>query len=389
MMWMQLPGQKKKPERISWAPEFVATRASSRTLSLQNRSETLRRLEESEKRRLHTIALMEKAAAKKDSTRVKKREMTQEERLAEAKITERRNRKSLCSWEETERAKIEEQRQRLLALQNRKLAGPVITYWSGRAEWNADGKLLKVGKKMVEVIEDDKKIMKKGRIRCKDREIADNKHNIPPPTESASGSASMSGSVSGPASEPVSGLTLGSTLLAVSIPEADSRHNTAFVKPPPLPSPIPVLDQNNKAPMPNGVSNSADPSLQTSPQQDQSATAAKSPISALPPKPIDPSARNIIILENFEPHTVRDRASLVKTLWGDQHRRIPTTKPYCSVTHQPAKFRDPATGMPFASLHAYRELRRLLRGEIQWSYLLDAYVGEANMTPAMGVPEGF
>jgi vacuolar protein sorting-associated protein 72 len=65
-----------------------------------------------------------------------------------------------------------------------------------------------------------------------------------------------------------------------------------------------------------------------------------------------------------------------------------TTKPHCVISNQPAKFRDPATGIPFASLHAYREIQRLLRGEIRWSYMLDAYVGEVGMA-ASGVPEGF
>ena len=121
------------------------------------------------------------------------------------------------------------------------------------------------------------------------------------------------------------------------------------------------------------------------------------------PKPNEISARNLIVLENFD---VRDRAGLTKTLLGEQSKRIrkslipaacgwiaangctATAKPYCPISHQPARFRDPATGMPFASLHAYREMRRLLHGHIRWSCLLDAYVGQAGVA-ARGVPEGF
>ena len=130
---------------------------------------------------------------------------------------------------------------------------------------------------------------------------------------------------------------------------------------------------------------------------------------APPPKPTVPSARNLIVLENFELPAIRDRASLVKTLWGDQTRRLrkppahpplaraaanppslaATNKPLCVITQKPARFCDPATGMPFASLRAYRDIRRLLHGEIRWSYLLGAYVGEAAGAAAKGVPEGF
>ena len=67
---------------------------------------------------------------------------------------------------------------------------------------------------------------------------------------------------------------------------------------------------------------------------------------------------------------------------------IETHKPLCVITHQPAKFRDPTTGMPYASLHAYREIQKILQGEIQWSCLLGAYVGTPNVA-AKGVPDGF
>jgi len=146
------PRPRKKSERVSWIPEFTATRASSRTLSLQNRTETMKRLEESEKRRLHTIKLMEAAAAKKDKENPRK-EMTQAERLKEAKLTEERNLKSLNKWEESEAVRLEEQRKKLAALQNRKLVGPVITWWSGTAEWDSEGKLLRVGKGLVEILD--------------------------------------------------------------------------------------------------------------------------------------------------------------------------------------------------------------------------------------------
>ncbi|KAI5820908.1 YL1 nuclear protein-domain-containing protein [Pyronema omphalodes] len=412
---------RKKSERISWVPEFVATRASSRTLSLQNRSETMRRLEESQKRRLHTIALMEKAAAKKEKVRPKK-EMTQAERLEEAKLTERRNLRSLCSWQETEQQKLEEQRQRLLALQNRKLAGPVITYWSGPAEWNGEtGKLVRVGKgKLIEEIEEDEagEEKKKKRIRKpkpKEGEKATEEKGQEV-VKDEKGIAAV-----GDASAKKADVSENTPVVKTETDKEDTNQpeDADAISPKSLPQP-PV--PQNRQTLPNNVeikdadtpmSNFSE--LSSLPPSEQPTPMAITPITSTfppplpplptdtplpptaydvplppppPPKPNEISARNLIVLENFEPSLVRDKAALIKTLWGDQTRRLPTTKPYCVISHQPAKFRDPATGMPFASLKAYQDIRRLLHGEIRWSCLLDAYVGETGLA-AKGVPEGF
>ncbi|KAF8533798.1 YL1 nuclear protein-domain-containing protein [Trichophaea hybrida] len=372
---------RKKSERISWVPEFIATRASSRTLSLQNRSETMRRLEESQKRRLHTIALMEKAAAKKEKVRPK-RDMTQQERLVEAKLTERRNLRSLCSWEETEKQKLEEQRQRLAALQNRKLAGPVITYWSGTAEWNGEtGRLVRVGKgKLVDEVEGGdalveggkkKKRIKKGRGKEKEEgnrnekqkdEMNDTPQTTDPP-------------------------------LPPTLPNPHSLKEVNPLAPAPSTS-TPVVKTDFPSFLEGILDYVALPPDHQSPPPSPLAPLVALPLPApLPPLPAPPksneiSGRNLVVLENFDLSAIKDRASLIKTLWGEQTRRLPTTKPYCVISHQPAKFRDPTTGMPFASLHAYREIRRLLHGEIRWSYLVGAYVGEVGVA-ARGVPEGF
>ncbi|CCX04548.1 Similar to hypothetical protein [Tuber melanosporum Mel28]; acc. no. XP_002839876 [Pyronema omphalodes CBS 100304] len=409
---------RKKSERISWVPEFVATRASSRTLSLQNRSETMRRLEESQKRRLHTIALMEKAAAKKEKVRPKK-EMTQAERLEEAKLTERRNLRSLCSWQETEQQKLEEQRQRLLALQNRKLAGPVITYWSGPAEWNGEtGKLVRVGKgKLIEEIEEDDagEEKKKKRIRKtkpkegekateeKAQEVVKDERDIAVVGDAVVKKADVSESAPVVKTETEKEDTKqpedAATISPKSLPQPPVPQN-----PHTLPHNLEIKDVDTPI---SGVSelSSLPPSEQPTPMVITPLTSTFPPPLPTdgpllptaydvplppppPPKPNEISARNLIVLENFELPLVRDRAALIKTLWGDQTRRLPTTKPYCVISHQPAKFRDPATGMPFASLKAYQDIRRLLHGEVRWSCLLDAYVGETGVA-AKGVPEGF
>ncbi|RDW74700.1 putative signal transducer [Aspergillus mulundensis] len=139
------PRPRKKSERVSWIPTLDEgpTRSSSRRQTMQNKELTHARLKDSEEKRIRLIATMEEAAKRK--AKHKPKEMTQAERLAEAERVERHNSKSLNRWEEMEKRKAEERRAKIEALQNRRLEGPVISYWSGVATW-ADGRLTRVGK---------------------------------------------------------------------------------------------------------------------------------------------------------------------------------------------------------------------------------------------------
>jgi vacuolar protein sorting-associated protein 72 len=139
------PRPKKKSERISWLPtvEDGPTRSSSRRQTMQNKQLTHERLKDSEQKRIRLIATMEEAAKRK--AHLKPKEMTQADRLAEAERVERLNSKSLSRWEEMEKRKAEERRAKIEALQNRRLEGPVISYWSGIATW-VNGRLTRVGK---------------------------------------------------------------------------------------------------------------------------------------------------------------------------------------------------------------------------------------------------
>jgi vacuolar protein sorting-associated protein 72 len=158
---------KKKSERVSWLPteEEGPTRTSERRLAIANKVATHDRLKQSEKKRLKTVAMMHAAEERKRASRPKV--LTQEERLAQAAEVERLNSRSLNRWEEAERKRLEDQNARLEALKNRKLEGPVVTYWSGPAIWVND-KLKHVGKgPMVEEVHTGH-----------DSEAQDHDHNI-------------------------------------------------------------------------------------------------------------------------------------------------------------------------------------------------------------------
>ncbi|KAJ5988145.1 YL1 nuclear C-terminal [Penicillium waksmanii] len=139
------PRPKKKSERISWIPtvEDGPVRSSSRRQTMVNKEITHARLKDSQEKRIRIIATMKEAEKRK--AHLKPKEMTQEDHLAEAARIERLNSKSVNRWEKTERRKAEERRARIEALQNRRLEGPVMSYWSGLATW-VNGRLTRVGK---------------------------------------------------------------------------------------------------------------------------------------------------------------------------------------------------------------------------------------------------
>jgi len=55
--------------------------------------------------------------------------------MARALKIEKQNARSLNRWEESEQERLQMQREKLEAMRNRKLEGPVIRYWSGAVTW--------------------------------------------------------------------------------------------------------------------------------------------------------------------------------------------------------------------------------------------------------------
>jgi vacuolar protein sorting-associated protein 72 len=152
------PRPKKKSERASWLPtaEEAPTRASARKTTKLSKEQLHQQMLAREIKRLRQLQNMEKAAAAKEAA--KKPEMTQADRLAEAARIEKSNVRTVSRWEEAEQQREEAQREKLAALQNRHLNGPVITYWSGMAE-RFGGKLKKVGKNLI--LEEKEKVPRK------------------------------------------------------------------------------------------------------------------------------------------------------------------------------------------------------------------------------------
>ena len=66
----------------------------------------------------------------------------------------------------------------------------------------------------------------------------------------------------------------------------------------------------------------------------------------------------------------------------------PAQPPVCAISNHPALYQDPQTGLPFANSYAYKEIRRLHRGEYKYSSLIGGWVGPTTYA-ARGVPERF
>ncbi|KAF9427852.1 hypothetical protein BGZ94_004005 [Podila epigama] len=68
--------------------------------------------------------------------------------------------------------------------------------------------------------------------------------------------------------------------------------------------------------------------------------------------------------------------------------RYPEKYPMCVVTGLPAKYKDPATGIPYANKEAYKILQKVGRHEYVWSDSLNAYCHDVAQVLPRGVPAG-
>ncbi|KMP00658.1 hypothetical protein CIRG_00800 [Coccidioides immitis RMSCC 2394] len=400
------PRQRKKSERISWlpTPEDGPTRSSSRMQTVRNKELTHARLKDSEQRRIRLIATMEEAARRKESKKAK--QMTQEERLAEAEKTERINSKSLNRWEEMEKKRSEEQRARLEALQNRRLEGPVVTWWSGIAKW-IDDKLAQVGVRSYTQAAEKEAGRK--------RKSNDVTHQGPPKagqskpsrqqepdlkTEKAQSEIANSAKTvhppanedapKDPKDEPKEPPGEGSVLL-------DGIHLYASMTDETLSVPA---DQSSTAQSAKVVADEGDPTQSTpgpttTARLSEGAAPAPEPkskiprrknhgtdstsavlagVNATPPTQVAPkieiSSRNCIILEDFDATTpqARSQYSILFNPRKPQKLQKPAQE-YCPVTGRPARYRDPQTGIGYANTQAYREIRQVLWGSIRLEWL--------------------
>ena len=340
------PRPKKKSERISWLPmkDEGPTRASPRMQTMQNKQVVYERMKETEKRRVRQLKTMEAVSKRKEEERLAT-VMTQEDRLAEAASVEKRNATTLNRWQATERKRVEEQNAKLASLKNRGLRGAVMTIWSGPSQWK-DGKCIGIVGNMA-----------------KDNARADREEE-----NTISRAKSKSG----------------------------ARHTSATLRPASESPTVPLSVAISSIPIFQGVNGCWDAPAPGSPfhasvvpiySVEQQAAATRT-TSFETPHDIQIESRTLIGLDALalkEPSMqdsvlMKARKTSIKV-----HGKLPE-KEKCLVTGMPARYRDPRTGVPYANIAAFKQLRtndsaeRYTNG--RWSTLLGQYVGSDLDAPA-------
>lgn len=110
-------------------------------------------------------------------------------------------------------------------------------------------------------------------------------------------------------------------------------------------------------------------------------------LAAEPPK-IEKTGRNLVVLENFDEKTAQSRDFNAYFSSRKSARLSKTSSSLCVITSLPARYRDPETGLPYANIYAYKEVRRAASQKFCWSQMLGCYVGTVDLA-ARGVPERF
>ena len=443
------PGPKKKWERTSWipAPDQGPTRSSQRKQTVLNKEVTHLRLQESEIRRRQTIKAMEAAAKKKEASKPKA--MTQEDRLAEAARVEKMNEKSLTKWEESEKKRMEEQKARLAALHNRRLEGPVITYWSGPAKWRNE-KLTAVGSKKIrdeaskgakenqngefkdakELQDEESKGAKEGDTGKSSSEKQDSiqghTSKIRQKALETEATVQLPGQVGGPEPFPTTAPASTATFSTQSqgtagqlATTAHTPHDTAGT----LPSQVYSVPADRSQEEFSGYYSGAAPAQQVQVLLERSPAASwvqgrqMQPAPAPPPPRlktpvIEIAGRNIMMLKNIDLNSTGPQVPELQdhVLLAKKPTKSSAKQPHynaafktnlgrgaghgrqqfpCVITGQNAKYRDPKTGLAYADVAAYKQIQKVATGEARWCEELGGcYVG-STMKPARGVPARF
>lgn len=407
------PRPKKKSERVSWLPEDEqqATRASSRKLAVINKQATVQRLKEKEKHRLRTVEIMKAAEQRKEAAKPKA--MTQADRLAEAARIERENSRSVRKWEEIEKRKEEERKAKIAASKNRKLEGPVISYWSGPALWVGDRRThVGKGKSTEDVLAESRRGKDDTAMTLDEPKPAVKGQPLAAAVADSTStqSAPCASSPHSTASEQAKSDFLDGIHYYASLPSQEQSAQSPVPSAPTADAPTPSIGSSTPYNDTQSGATLSEALLQTGPAPVSASTSIppqsqSSPHQKAPPPPHllrEVAACTLITLLNFSPEPKpKDRDAMLRSLLStpDQpyvppvvgkwtNRLVPAVTPPCAVTHRTARYRDPLTRLPYLDSYALKMIRRLERGEFKWSEEFEVWLG-VGIKPARGVPPGF
>ncbi|KAK0287847.1 hypothetical protein LTR91_022260 [Friedmanniomyces endolithicus] len=409
----------KKSERSNWLPTEADApkRQSHRSLAVQNREKTYAHAEQHRER-----SEKQKTVMKNHAERVvtkERRVMTLSQRLeACAKIAKQTDKEfGRLEREEAERQKARDAQ--LAAKLRKNDDGSFVRHWSGSAVWR--------GEKMEE------RRVRHGSVRVE--EIHD--------TEQTEGSEELANGMASPTQAgTTTTITAASTLRPIASHMGPATHPASSATPSLQNPPSWLSGIHDFAAQPPAATPQSTPNHRLPPSHDYTGW----PPSAPPVQPPVPSPtireqaqRSLVILSHFQsldqtPTAKKPSKSTTAGLTStdttaillpdsyppftaDELRYLlakhTTTKKRgaggapssftenlpvgpertrCAIlSSQVAKYRDPATGVPYLDLQCYKILQRVVAGGCAWSGLLGAWVGPSAVMgrPARGVPEGF
>ncbi|KAH9939033.1 YL1 nuclear protein-domain-containing protein [Epithele typhae] len=130
-------------------------------------------------------------------------------------------------------------------------------------------------------------------------------------------------------------------------------------------------------------------------------SSAPPPFEAPPPVPPEPAPapppieKKVDAGKQFVVHELSQGEKATRPLWANtmnamfgendwENMRVYTSKgrplarptQTCAITGRPAKYLDPRTNTPFASLEAYLTIGKIMRHEYTWNPVLECYVGQ-------------
>ncbi|RPA87871.1 YL1-domain-containing protein [Ascobolus immersus RN42] len=191
---------------------------------------------------------------------------------------------------------------------------------------------------------------------------------------------------------------LDSDIPSIKAPTVDHSKGNVEASLPVVPSPEP-LKQSEVPEIEDGAENTRqsnstqepEESKETQEPEDHKGTQEPegTPKPTPPPQPPQYGVRNVVILEDFDPPITWEAAN--RFLFPNNVaavRRDKTQSEICPVTSEVAKYRDPITGVHYASLRAYKQIQKVRAGNVRWCQMFGCYVGPTD-DAADGVPEGF
>ncbi|WFD36906.1 hypothetical protein MCUN1_003797 [Malassezia cuniculi] len=329
-------GEKKERRRVAEVTYEGGRRSSARRSTIQSKLEVQEKLREAAERR----------AAQAVRKPKRRKVMTQDALIAEALETEEENRQSLQLYLEQE----EERKARQRAAGKRVIEGPVL-------RWVSAGLAQNVLVREKEARQDDTvatdAATNVGEADTKDAERVGGEHKQGTAATNTTDGAITADGVQ-QRDTPHEPLETASAPLDTAPAPLDTPHKPTDTAPAPLDTPHKQLDA---APKPFDTPHK---------RLDAAEGAAE-----------EKTARTVLWFENLEAgstwvdefrlllgdHCAWDRVAVVPS----RNRPFRPRQSTCVVTGLPARYRDPATGMPYATVEAYRTLRRVLAHEYIWT----------------------